>query len=295
MSDPLDALRAPVEPVDPDPDFAARLRERLRDAVLTEGEAMTQTTAVADLAWGPSLVPYLAVADARRALDWYAEVFGAVRRGEPYVQPDGSIGHAEVGIGDSVLMLSEGVPDVPVGPPQPGAAHSHSIVVEVADTDDTVRRARDLGASVEREPVDEPYGRIAVVVDPFGHRWLLTRRPGRAAKERAGEIAYVSMGVPDDERARAFYGAVLGWQFTPGSVPRGWHVTGVRPRAGLWGSPGDPPAVELCYRVGEVAAAVELVRSHGGQAGEPERTPYGLLAHCTDDQGIHFQLWQPVD
>src|SRR2546423_513949 len=83
-----------------------RLRERLRRALETAGGTMTevteQTTNEAELAWPPTLTPYITVRDARRALDWYAEVFGATRRGEVYVMPDGSIGHAELGIGDAV-------------------------------------------------------------------------------------------------------------------------------------------------------------------------------------------------
>jgi predicted enzyme related to lactoylglutathione lyase len=303
MTDPLDALRVPPEPVDPDPIFAARLRDRLRDALLAGG-FMTETTSettgatttdTADLAWGPSIQPYIAVRDGRRALDWYVEVFGAERRGEPYVMPDGSIGHAELGIGDGVLMLSEGSTEVPVGPPQPGAPHSHSIFVEVSDVDGTVRHARELGASVEREPVDQPYGRVAVIVDPFDHRWMLNQPPPRATKQRTGDVSYITMAVPDDERAKEFYGAVLGWRFAPGSVEHGWQVGGVRPHMGLWGGADRPPEVQLCYRVSDIASALDRVREHGGTAGEVERKPYGLMAECEDDQGTHFQLWEPVD
>ena len=51
----------------------------------------------------PSLVPYLAVADGRRALEWYVDVLGARRRGEPIIMPDGRLGHAELELGESVL------------------------------------------------------------------------------------------------------------------------------------------------------------------------------------------------
>lgn len=127
----------------------------------------------------PSLSPYIVVADARAALDWYAEVLGARQRGEPYVNPDGTIGHAELELGDGVLMLAEpspSYPDVPVGPPRPGA-FSHTLHLEVADVDATVATALGRAATVEREPADEPYGRAAVVVDPFGHRWILVHPP----------------------------------------------------------------------------------------------------------------------
>jgi uncharacterized glyoxalase superfamily protein PhnB len=187
MTDPLDALRAPAEPVDPDPRFAERLRAQLRQAVLNPlGEAMTETVAEQDLAWAPTLTPYIVVSDARAALDWYAEVFGATRRGELHVNADDTIGHAEVRIGDAVLMFAEASqlwPDVPVAPPaDPATTHSHSLHLEVSDVDSTTRKAAARGASVEREPQDNPYGRGSVIVDPFGHRWMLIKPPGRATQ-----------------------------------------------------------------------------------------------------------------
>jgi predicted enzyme related to lactoylglutathione lyase len=244
-------------------------------------------------AWPPTLTPYIAVRDARSAMRWYTDVFGAEQRGDPYVGPDGSIGHAELGIGDAVLMLSEGSTQVPVQPPAGEGPHSHTLHVQVDDVDATVGRARDLGASVEREPVDEPYGRVAVIVDPFGHRWMLNRPPASASRQRHGEVGYVTLYVPDDERAKAFYGAVLGWRFSAGSVPRGWSVDGVRPLVGVSG--GSVHEVQLCYRVADVDSAAERVAKAGGEAGPAERMPYGLLVECVDDQGTRFQLWQPVD
>ncbi|MEV5647940.1 VOC family protein [Nocardia sp. NPDC052254] len=184
MNDPLDALRTPVEPVDPDPSFAEQLRERLRDAVVKTGgatmtDAETRTTATAKRTDHPDLCPYIVVSDARRALTWYGTVFGAIRRSEPIVNADGTIGHAEVAIGDSVLMLAEQSdlwPDVPVGAPT-GSTHSHTLHLQVADVDETTRRAAEHGAHVERPPRDQPYGRGSVVVDPFGHRWMLLVPP----------------------------------------------------------------------------------------------------------------------
>jgi predicted enzyme related to lactoylglutathione lyase len=51
---------------------------------------------------------------------------------------------------------------------------------------------------------------------------------------------------------------------------------------------------QICYKVSDIAAAITRVRDHGGRAGEPAQQPYGLLAECTDDQGITFHLWQPT-
>jgi predicted enzyme related to lactoylglutathione lyase len=101
--------------------------------------------------------------------------------------------------------------------------------------------------------------------------------------------------VADDERAKEFYGAVLGWRFSPGTVEHGWQVTDVQPMVGLWGDPSQRPEIQLCYRVADVQAAAGRVREHGGVAGDVQRKPYGLLVECIDDQGAHFQLWQPLD
>jgi uncharacterized glyoxalase superfamily protein PhnB len=68
-------------------------------------------------------------------------------------------------------------PDVPVRAPDHPTTFSHTLHLEVADVDGTTERARSSGASVEREPVDQPYGRGSVIVDPFGHRWMLLRPP----------------------------------------------------------------------------------------------------------------------
>lgn len=243
-------------------------------------------------AWPPALTPYIAVRDARRAIDWYVKVFNAAPRGEPFEMPDGSIGHAELGIGDAVLMLAEGSDEVPVQPPEATGTHSHSIHIQVADVDDTVQRARHEGAEVEREPVDQPYGRVAVVVDPFGHRWMLNQPPAGASRLRHGDIAYITIARTDSGPARHFYGAVLGWQFEAGSVEDGWNVADVRPMVGVAGG-ARRADVQLCYQVDDIDAAIERVRQHGGTAGEPEPKPYGLLVECVDNQGVRFQLFHP--
>ncbi len=248
-------------------------------------------------AWPPALTPYIVVSDARRAMDWYVEVFGAQRRGELHVNADGTIGHAEVGIGDAVLMFAEASdlwPDVPVRAPDSPATFSHTLHLEVDDVDASTERARRSGASVEREPVDQPYGRGSVIVDPFGHRWMLLRRPARATGLRQGDVANVTMVARDAHRAKEFYEAVLRVPFSSGH-PGAWRTDETRPPLGILSSQGAEPQVQLSYRVDDIAAAVERVRAAGGHADEPARMPYGLLAECVDDQGATFRLWQPAD
>jgi uncharacterized glyoxalase superfamily protein PhnB len=302
VTDPFEALREPVTPVDPDPDFAGRLRQRLtREVFASQGGTMSQPTAAVQVerapAWPPTLTPYIVVSDARRAMDWYVEVFSAQRRSEPHVNADGTIGHAEVGVGDAVLMFSEASdlwPDVPVRAPDSPATFSHSLHLEVDDVDGATERARRSGASVEREPADQPYGRAAVIVDPFGHRWILLRRPARATRLRQGDVANVTMTARDSQRAMRFYEAVLQVPFSEGH-PGAWRTSETTPPLGIRSSQGAEPEVQLSYRVDDIAAAVERVRAYGGRADEPERQPYGLLSECADDQGTTFRLWQPTD
>jgi uncharacterized glyoxalase superfamily protein PhnB len=185
MTDPFEALREPVTPAHPDPGFAGRLREQLTREVFasTGGPMPQQPTAVRvgpDTTRPATLAPYIVVSDARRAMDWYVEVFGARPRGQLFVNADGTIGHAEVSIGDAVLLFAEQSdlwPEVPVRAPDHPTTFSHTLRLEVEDVDGITARARSNGASVEREPADQPYGRGAVIVDPFGHRWMLLRPP----------------------------------------------------------------------------------------------------------------------
>jgi uncharacterized glyoxalase superfamily protein PhnB len=302
MTDPFEALREPATPADPGPGFTGWLRLRLtREVFAIPGGTMSQQTVSAGVerepAAPPALTPYIVVSDARRALDWYTEVLGGRRRGEPHVNPDGTIGHAEIGLGDGVLMLSEpsGLwPDVPVRAPDAPATFSHTLHLEVDDVDGTTERARRGGAAVEREPADQPYGRGAVIVDPFGHRWILLRPPARATRLRQGDVANVTLLARDPDRAREFYQTVLQVPFSPGH-PGTWRTGETSPPLGILPARDTEPAVQLSFRVDDIAAAVERVRAAGGRADEPERRGFGQSATCTDDQGSTFRLWQPVD
>jgi predicted enzyme related to lactoylglutathione lyase len=178
--------------------------------------------------------------------------------------------------------------------PDSPATFSHSLHLEVDDVDASTEQARRSGASVEREPADQPYGRASVIVDPFGHRWILLRRPARATRLRQGDVASVAMVARDAHRAKEFYEAVLQVPFSAGH-PGAWRTEEIKPPLGILSSQRAEPEVQLSYRVDDIAAAVERIRAAGGHADEPERRPYGLLAGCVDDQGATFRLWQPVD
>jgi uncharacterized glyoxalase superfamily protein PhnB len=291
MPEPLDALRRPSAPVDPDPAFAAELREDLSRLILN-GAEMTTTETIAD-AQVRALAPYLIVTDARAALDFYVEVFGARRRADPILMSDGRVGHAELAIGDSVLMLAEEFPELGnVVAPEGGPL----IRVEVADVRESARLAVERGAELVHPVEDRGHGLAGTIKDPYGQRWLLSQAAPAAEHTstpvRHGEAGYFTFQVPAAEPAKEFYGAVLGWQFSPGRVEGGWGVEGTGLMGGLWGGPGRQVGWKVMYAVDDLAAALTRVREHGGTAGEVQQQPYGLSAECVDNQGIEFWLWE---
>lgn len=307
MTDPLDTLRAPVTPADPDPVFAARLRARLERALgLPEGVAVTETTlALADheppapVQERGAAVPYLAVRGARDALAWYARVLGARLRGEPIIMPDGRVGHAELELAHGVIYLADEHPEIGVTAPDPGGVPV-SLVLDVADVDAVIAAAVQAGARLDRRPYEAHGHRNATVTDPYGHRWLLqaplpgatTAGPAVAAPPKQGDIGYASLWVRDVARAAAFYGAVLGLEYVPAHDSRGRQAPGLAPPQGLW----EHPALStlFCsYVVDDIAAAVARVRAAGGRAEESVPQAYGLSADCVDADGVRFALHQP--
>lgn len=299
--DPLAALRDPTGPVDPDPAFATALRARLEQALLnpTEDTAMTTATTTGTTSAGAShagpdpaaarlhtLTPYLAVTDASAAVAFYVTAFGAARRGEPITMPDGRIGHAEVLLGDSVLMLAEEFPEMGLIAPVTRGGVSQSLRLEVADPDAVVAAALAAGGTLERPVTDSPYGRGGVLLDPSGHRWMVSRE---APAARPGDVVYASMWRPDVAAAARFYAAVLGWRIQGAAPDPGRHAVGLSLPVGFWGAPGHPTTL-LCFSVPDVDAAVALVRAAGGTADEPRDTRAGRRVNCVDDQGLRFAL-----
>ena len=240
------------------------------------------------------LTPYLAVRDARAAMTWYCEAFGARVVGDPYVMDDDRIGHAELEIGGARVFLSDEHPELGIVAPEPGRV-TVTLHLTVPDVDTAMSAAADAGATVERPARDEPYGRTGVVVDPFAHRWMLQTTPSTAAEPRPplrpGDAVYLTLQVPDGALARDFYGAVLGWSAVPGRVPEGWQVEGPIPMVGIAGGSDEPGMVPM-YAVDDIEVAVAAVRTAGGEAGEIERHPYGLTSTCRDDQDQPFYLGQ---
>jgi uncharacterized glyoxalase superfamily protein PhnB len=216
----------------------------------------------------PTLSPYLAVADARAALAFYVEAFGAVPRGQVYEMEDGRIGHAEVLVGDTVLMLADEYPEIGLLGPLARGGSTTSLHLTVPDVDAVVARAVAAGATLEREVADAAYGRTGVVLDPAGHRWMVQTPPASSGSSsgtdagRHGHVGYQTLYVPDVERTKSFFGEVLGWTYTGGDAEGGWEAEGVVPMTGLMG--GAPrPEVQLCFQVDDVRDGVQ----RGGRGG----------------------------
>ena len=121
------------------------------------------------------ITPCLIVQGGDKALKFYAEVFEATERMR-FPHPNGTIAHAEIEIGDSVVIVEEESPERGTkAPPPDGVAGSPAFLfVYVEDVDDVVARAAKLGAQVKRPPQDQFYGdRDGYIVDPFGHGWTI--------------------------------------------------------------------------------------------------------------------------
>ncbi len=120
-----------------------------------------------------TLTPYLIVKGAADAIDFYKRAFGAKERFR-MTGPDGkSLGHAEITIGDSILMLADGMPGFSQSP-QELHGTSVSLLLYVKDVDAAFQRAVDAGAAVKQPVENKFYGeRAGSLADPFGHLWTL--------------------------------------------------------------------------------------------------------------------------
>lgn len=118
-----------------------------------------------------SVTPYLIVRDAAKAIEFYKEAFGASETLR-LTQPGGKIGHAEIKIGDSHIMLADEAPEMDARSPQSVGGTPVSICLYVDDVDALIPTAVGAGARLVRPATDQFYGdRTAALEDPFGHKW----------------------------------------------------------------------------------------------------------------------------
>ena len=134
-----------------------------------------------------TLTAYLAVANASEAIEFYEHAFGAKERVRMDA-PNDTIGHAELEIGDSLIMLSDPFPQSNTKPPKELGGTSASILMYVEDVDAAYKQAVDAGATSTMEPDDQFWGdRMAQVTDPFGHVWQIATHKEDLSDEEIAE------------------------------------------------------------------------------------------------------------
>jgi PhnB protein len=142
-----------------------------------------------------TVTPYLAVDDAIEAIEYYTKAFGAKERVRMET-PDGKVGHAELEIGDSLVMLSDPFPQASTKPPNELGGTSVSVFMYVEDVDAIVKQAVDAGATVTMEVADQFWGdRFGSVKDPFGHLWSIATHVEDVPPEEMAERAKVAMAA----------------------------------------------------------------------------------------------------
>jgi len=133
-----------------------------------------------------TVTPYLIVRGAAKALDYYAKAFGAKERMR-LPTPDGRIAHAEMGIGDCVIMLADEFPEMGAKGPQTIGGTPVGICLYVANVDAQFKQAIAAGGKEERPLQDQFYGdRSGTLIDPFGHKWTLATHIEDVTPEEIG-------------------------------------------------------------------------------------------------------------
>lgn len=117
--------------------------------------------------------PYLLIRSAAAAIEFYKKVFNATEMLR-MTQPDGRVGHAEIRIGDSVIMMADEFPEMGARSPQHFGGTPVSILLYFDDVDAVFRRAIAAGATQLKPVQDQFYGdRTGTLKDPFGHQWTI--------------------------------------------------------------------------------------------------------------------------
>jgi len=141
-----------------------------------------------------TVTPYLVCRGAAKAIEFYTKAFGAKEMFR-MPMPDGSIAHAEVQIGDSMLMISDENPDMGAVSPQSLNGTPVNIFLYVKDVDAAFQQAVKAGATAVMPPTDMFWGdRYSKLSDPFGHSWSIATHKEDVAPEEMGKRAAAAMG-----------------------------------------------------------------------------------------------------
>jgi PhnB protein len=140
-----------------------------------------------------TLTPYLAVDDAGKAIEFYKRAFGAAERVRMPTE-DGKVAHAELEIGDSLIMLSDQFPQATVKPPKEIGGTSSGVFMYTENVDETVQQAIDAGATITMPVEDMFWGdRFGKVTDPFGHEWQIATHVEDLTEEEIQKRASAAM------------------------------------------------------------------------------------------------------
>lgn len=325
--DAFDALRADTSPIAPSVSFADQLRQQLavhlHDTTLDNDATTTPLEQpMSEPATVNSVTPCLVVDGATAAIAFYVAAFGAVEH-HRLVGDDGRIGHAEIIIGNSRLMMADEYPEANAISPTTRGGTSTSFTIEVTNVDDVFARAIAAGATELRPIADQFYGhRQGTLRDPWGHQWSISSPIANFTDEQyaanssasgfelqsnpaasagphdhqlkhydQGDLYYFTLPTQDLAKAQAFYGAVLGWTFDD---PNNGHIGNISaPPGSAHGAASG--TTDLYFVVDDIHAAVARVREMGGTAEEPAFYDSGAAANCVDDQGTRFFVSVPAD
>jgi PhnB protein len=142
----------------------------------------------------PRVIPYLHVNGASDAIDFYGKVLGAKERMR-MPGPDGKIGHAELAIGESIVMLADVGPGMGQTPTDLGGTPV-TIMIYVEDVDAAFERATGAGAKVERPVENQFYGdRAGQFVDPWGHKWFIATHVEDVPEDEMAKRAAAAMAA----------------------------------------------------------------------------------------------------
>ena len=142
-----------------------------------------------------TLTTYLSVDNASEAIEWYKGAFGAKERVR-MDGPEGTIGHAELQIGDSLIMLADPFPQSQTRPPTELGGTTAGVFMYVEDVDSVVQQAVDAGAITTMEVADQFWGdRFGSVKDPFGHSWSIATHVEDVPPEKMAERAKEAMAA----------------------------------------------------------------------------------------------------
>ena len=265
-------------------------RETLAADLERKAEGMKQTTATPYVPTDfGSITPYVIVRGADKLIGFMKQAFGAEEVFR-MSQPDGTIGHAEVRIGDSMLELSDGGE---AWPPRPAAIHLY-----VPDADASYASAMAAGATSLIAPTDMPYGdREADITDPFGNIWYIgTRKQGGPVPEglrtvtptlhvkgtdRLIDFIKQAFGAEELDRTLAPNGVVMHAQLKLGDSIL---------ELGEAGGFVSPMPCSIHYYVQDADAAyASALRAGATSLGEPSDRPYGdRAAEVADPFGNHW-------